>query len=202
MERVSIGGAGRTLAAGSLETALILAVVPAAARNAEQPTAHAAQYADPPWCQGHVRLTGYGSTKTHRVGSWGPGSGLRFYKIKMRVKVQKCTRWSRILYYLYLDTSDLPSDRHVLLQFQSAGKLHKWKAACTNGRCIYDVKGGQKIPQFGARPVIQFRVTTKGLIRNTRVPNGVVQGEAGWGQWVASPPKTYYAGITYQRGGG
>jgi hypothetical protein len=193
----------RTLVAGMLLAGLVGAAVPSAAHQgaAPSPRAHASQYADPPWCQGHVRRTGYGQTKTHRVASWGPG-GLRFYKIKMKVKAQKCTRWTRILYYLYLDVSNFPSDRHVLLQFQSHGKHHKWKPACTNGHCIYDIKGGQKIPRFGARPIVQFRVTTKSLITNTRVPHGVVQGSAGWGQWVASPPKTYHAHITYHRGGG
>jgi hypothetical protein len=166
-----------------------------------RPAAHAAQFADPPWnCKKFTR-TGYGSSKRHKVGSWGPGSGARVYTVKYSVKAQKCTRWTRVLYYLYLDASSLPSDRRVLFQFQSSGPLHKWRPACVKSggheNCLFSVAGGTKVPRFGARPVVQFRVTTKALLDNTRIRLGVVQGQAGYGEWVAAPNKTYHARIHY-----
>ena len=190
------------IAAGMLLVGMAAgAAVPALADRAAGPTARTAQYEDPSWNCSHFTKTGYGHSKKHTVGSWGPGSGARVYTVKYSVKAQKCTRWTRVLYYLYLDASNLPSDRHVLFQFQSRGRLHKWKPACVRSNkhehCLFSVDGGQKVPRFGAHPISQFRVTTKALLSNTRIRLGVVQGEPGYGEWVAAPNKTYHAKIHY-----
>src|SRR3954447_25974580 len=83
------------------------------------PTARATQFEDPPWNCKKFTKEGDGASKRHTVGSWGPGSGARVYTVRYRVNAQKCRRWPRVLYCLYLDASTLPSDRHVLFQFQS-----------------------------------------------------------------------------------
>jgi hypothetical protein len=173
------------------------AAVPALADMASGPTARATQFEDPYWNCKKFTKTGYGRSKSHTVGSWGPGSGGRVYKVKYSVKAQKCTRWTRVLYYVYLDASTLPSDRHVLFQVQSSGPLHKWRPACVKKKCLFSVDGGNKIPRFGAHPIAQFRVTTKALLTNTRIRLGVVQGQPGYGEWVAAPNKTYHAAIHY-----
>jgi hypothetical protein len=174
------------------------AAVPALAERATGPTAHAAQYQDPYWNCKKFTHEGSGRSGHHKVGSWGPGSGARVYTVHYDVKVQKCTRWTRVIYHLYLDATSLPSDRHVLFQFQSRGPLHKWRPACVKKHCLFSVDGGSQAPaHFGAQPITQFRVTTKALLTNTRIRLGVVQGRPGYGEWVAAPNKTYHAAIHY-----
>jgi hypothetical protein len=189
---------GRKLVAGMLLAGVAgCAAVPALAGKVAGPTARATQFEDPYWNCKKFTKQGDGASKRHTVGSWGPGSGARVYKVRYRVKAQKCRRWTRVLYYLYLDASTLPSDRHVLFQFQSRGRRHKWRAACVKKRCLFSVDGGTKVPRFGAQPIAQFRVTTKALLNNTRIRLGVVQGQPGYGEWVAAPNKTYHAAIHY-----
>lgn len=200
-----IKAAGRTLGAGVLIAGLAAAALPAAAKElgGGGPTARATQYAPPPWDCRPITLRGYGSSAKHRVPTWGPGSGLRFYTISFSVSAEKCRNTTRVIYALYADASGLPSDRSILLQLQSSGPRNRWRPACVRQygsgklRCLFEVKGGTKVPRFGARPIVQFRTTAKSLITNTRMPNGVVQ--TGAGSWVSGPPKTYYAGLRWWR---
>ena len=198
MQGERIHGTGVAIGVALTLGGVVALGVPAAtAKDSGGPQAHAAQWEDPPWNCKHFTRLGSGSTASHRVGTWGPG-GLRFYRIKVRVRAQRCRRWTRILYYPYVDARNLPRDRKVLIQFQSRGPYHRWKPACINGRCTFSVKGGSVSPaHFGARPVWQYRVTRRHLLTRTRFPNGAVQ--EGAGTWVAGPPKTYRARIHYYR---
>jgi hypothetical protein len=174
---------------------------PSAARSTDEPTAVAAQFAETPWSCHPQKFTASGRSSKHKRFTYG-GGGARFYVISYDGTATRCNGKTRISYHLYLDASTLPGNRKVTYQLQSAGVHKKWKPACakqykTNKPiCTFELKGGEQIPRFGARPLYQLR--GDGVIRYLRLVH-VAEEEGGGGQQLASVPQNVVVKLSAYR---